>query len=59
MILPSWINANLIVLLYCMIMYTVSYCLNRPLDLQGFLVLVAPLLAHNIAGFVRIANRGA
>lgn len=33
-------------LVYCMFMFSFSWALNKPLDLQGFLILVAPLLTH-------------
>lgn len=33
-------------LVYCMFMYTLSFITGKPLDLNSFLVLVAPLVAH-------------
>lgn len=35
-------------LVYCMIMYSISFVQNRPLDLNNFLILIAPLLTHTI-----------
>lgn len=35
-----------ILLLYCMIMYALSWYTGRVLDLQGFLILLAPILTH-------------
>lgn len=39
-------------LVYCMFMFTLAWCFNRPLDLNNFLILVTPLISqviHNIA----------
>jgi hypothetical protein len=33
-------------LLYTMIMYTWSWAIGRPLDLNSYLILVAPLMTH-------------
>lgn len=41
-----------ILLIYCMLMFSLSWLYGRPLDLSGFLILVAPLLSqviHNVA----------
>jgi len=35
---------TLALLAFCMAMFAVSWLLNRPLDLNGFLILIAPIL---------------
>src|SRR5438270_6112653 len=35
-------------LVYCMVMFTLSWYTGKQLDLQSFLTLVTPLLAHTI-----------
>lgn len=35
-------------LMYAMVMYTLSWWLQKPLDLTGFMTLLAPILTHGL-----------
>jgi len=39
---------TLSLLLYCMSMYLLSWLFVKPIDLEGFLILITPLIAHTI-----------
>ena len=39
---------TLILLGYTMLMFTLAYVMNRQLDLQGFFIIIAPLVSHAI-----------
>lgn len=43
---------TVVLLVYCMLMFALSWSFSRPLDLNNFLILVAPLLSqiiHNVS----------
>jgi energy-converting hydrogenase Eha subunit C len=40
-------------MLYAMVMFTISFVIQRPLDLSGYSVLIAPVVTHTIHLIVR------